>query len=71
MVKDTDDVGEDANNLTLSEERAASVKDWLVKKGIDESRLTPVGKGETEPLVPNTGDASRGIFFEVCFYSGY
>lgn len=59
IVGHTDDVGDDASNLKLSQERAQSVKDWLVNKGIDAGRLTPVGKGETEPMVPNTSDANR------------
>lgn len=59
IVGHTDDVGNDDNNLTLSQERAQSVKDWLVNKGINGDRLTSVGKGETEPMVPNTSDANR------------
>jgi outer membrane protein OmpA-like peptidoglycan-associated protein len=44
----TDNVGNDASNKTLSKKRAESVKDYLVKKGIENSRLTCVGFGESE-----------------------
>ncbi|HRP02478.1 MAG TPA: OmpA family protein [Candidatus Kapabacteria bacterium] len=59
IVGHTDDVGNDDDNLKLSQERAEAVKQWFVDKGIDGSRLTPIGKGETEPLVPNNSDANR------------
>lgn len=59
IVGHTDDVGEDTSNLTLSQDRANSVMKWFVDKGIDPSRLSASGKGETEPLVPNTTDANR------------
>jgi peptidoglycan-associated lipoprotein len=46
----TDARGSDADNLKLSQARAQSCVDYLVKeKGIDPARLVAVGKGETEP----------------------
>lgn len=59
IVGHTDDVGDPEKNLKLSEARANSVKEWLVQRGIDAARLTPMGKGQTEPLVPNTSDENR------------
>jgi outer membrane protein OmpA-like peptidoglycan-associated protein len=57
----TDDLGDDAYNLTLSGERARSVYKFLTKEcGIDSDRLRPRGYGETVPAVPPdgmTGDA--------------
>jgi len=51
----TDSKGADAYNQTLSEKRAASVKDWLVENaGIDPARLSTRGWGETKPVAPNT-----------------
>ncbi len=49
----TDSDGDDKMNLVLSEKRARSVKDALVKLGIAAERLTAVGYGETKPLVSN------------------
>jgi outer membrane protein OmpA-like peptidoglycan-associated protein len=46
----TDSRGNDAYNLDLSDRRAASVKKYLVEKGIDENRLTSQGYGETQPI---------------------
>ena len=46
----TDDVGRDASNLKLSKERAASVREYLVGKGVDAARIESEGFGETQPL---------------------
>ena len=55
----TDSQGNDAYNLTLSDNRAASVKAYLVSKGIAESRLTSTGYGESKPIADNTKVAGR------------
>ncbi|MEO6253184.1 MAG: OmpA family protein [Ferruginibacter sp.] len=55
----TDDVGEDGVNQTLSDDRAASVKAYLVSKGISESRLSSAGYGETKPVADNKTAAGR------------
>jgi OOP family OmpA-OmpF porin len=49
----TDNVGDDAYNMTLSQKRTESVKDYLVSKGISASRLTAIGYGETKPIADN------------------
>jgi outer membrane protein OmpA-like peptidoglycan-associated protein len=50
----TDSIGSAAANRRLSEARAASVADALVKAGIDRHRLRTRGFGETRPIAPNT-----------------
>ncbi|CCG52386.1 Probable outer membrane protein precursor, OmpA family [Flavobacterium indicum GPTSA100-9 = DSM 17447] len=47
----TDNKGSDEYNKTLSEKRAKSTYDYLVKKGINKNRLKFIGMGETQPLV--------------------
>ncbi len=60
VVGHTDDRGSDEYNLALSEQRAQAVKTWLTDRGIDGSRLTVVGKGESEPIADNgTADGQR------------
>jgi OOP family OmpA-OmpF porin len=49
----TDSVGTDEYNQGLSERRANAVRDYFVSKGIDASRLTAVGFGETNPVADN------------------
>lgn len=55
----TDDRGADAANLTLSERRAASVRDALVQMGADELRFKVIGKGETVPIADNGSNDGR------------
>jgi len=55
----TDNVGSDALNQTLSDKRAASVKAYLVKQGVEESRLTSTGYGESTPIATNNTAAGR------------
>ncbi|OQY95828.1 MAG: hypothetical protein B6D37_05050 [Sphingobacteriales bacterium UTBCD1] len=49
----TDNTGAAAHNLTLSQQRADAVRDQLVKLGIDASRLTSKGFGDTKPISDN------------------
>ncbi len=49
----TDDQGNDAYNQDLSDRRAASVKAYLVGKGIAEGRLSSAGYGESKPVADN------------------
>lgn len=54
----TDSDGEDAANLTLSEQRAQAVVDYLVAGGVDAARLRAEGFGETVPI--DTNDTAEG-----------
>ena len=50
----TDNVGDKAANLKLSQARAGAVAAWLTGKGIDAARLSVAGLGDTQPVAPNT-----------------
>jgi OOP family OmpA-OmpF porin len=49
----TDSVGSDQYNQGLSERRAASVRDYVVKGGVDKGRLSTRGFGESKPIADN------------------
>lgn len=56
----TDNVGSPATNQKLSQDRAESVKNWLVTRhGIDPSRLTTTGFGDTKPMGDNKTEEGR------------
>ena len=55
----TDSQGADGYNQKLSAARAASVRDYLVGKGINARRLTSAGFGESKPIDDNGTEAGR------------
>lgn len=55
----TDDSGSDEYNQTLSEQRAASVSDYLSSLGIANSRITTTGYGELQPVADNSSAAGK------------
>ena len=65
----TDNVGSYLANKKLSENRAKSVVDYLVKEGIDQSRLTYEGYSFTRPIAPNDTpegrQKNRRVEFEI------
>jgi OOP family OmpA-OmpF porin len=64
----TDDVGETAANQTLSEKRAAAVAASLSADfGIDASRLSAAGKGESEPMAKNDSPEGKAMNRRVEF----
>ena len=63
----TDSRGNDAYNLRLSDERAASVRTYLLQQGTDTSRMTSRGYGETRPIESNRTSTGRAANRRVEF----
>ena len=55
----TDNVGDDDKNMDLSKRRAASVKKFLINKGVGAERMTTDGFGETRPVASNDDEEGR------------
>jgi len=55
----TDSEGSETTNLTLSDQRADSVRRYLISKGVSPGRITSVGLGESRPLVTNSTAEGR------------
>jgi outer membrane protein OmpA-like peptidoglycan-associated protein len=55
----TDNSGDPAQNKVLSQQRAESVRSWLVNSGIEAGRLEAKGYGDEQPIVPNLTPESR------------
>jgi OmpA-OmpF porin, OOP family len=68
IIGHTDSDGDDAKNMDLSKQRAAAVKNELVKSfGIDGSLVETDGKGETQPLAPNDTPSNKSLNRRVEF----
>lgn len=65
----TDNVGSEETNRTLSQNRAEAVRDYLVRQGVDASRLDAVGYGQERPIAPNITrrgrEANRRVEFVI------
>ena len=57
----TSSQGDDAENLALSQSQAESVRNYLVEHGVEASRLTARGYGETRPIESNSTSQGRAI----------
>ncbi len=55
----TDNIGSDQKNLLLSLERAKSIVEYLISKGIDTSRLEAKGYGAEDPIAENDSEEGR------------
>ncbi len=55
----TDSTASAETNQKLSENRAQTVRNYLIKKGIREDRITAVGYGETQPVADNGTEEGR------------
>jgi outer membrane protein OmpA-like peptidoglycan-associated protein len=59
IIGHTDSDGADTYNQQLSEKRAKSVLAYLTGHGVDATRLSAVGKGESAPIASNDNAAGR------------
>ena len=64
----TDSQGKDAFNKRLSQKRAESVRKYLIRKGIDASRMTAEGFGEEVPIADNRTKDGRAQNRRVEFF---
>jgi len=55
----TDNIGTDDYNQKLSEERAGSVRDYLVSQSVADSNVTAAGYGKTHPVADNSTNSGR------------
>ena len=55
----TDNKGDKKYNQTLSQKRAETVVNYIVKKGIAITRLTAKGYGDTTPIAPNDTEENK------------
>ena len=59
IIGHTDSTGSDTSNNQLSIQRAESVRDYLVTRGVPSENVMTAGRGEREPVAENTTDAGR------------
>jgi outer membrane protein OmpA-like peptidoglycan-associated protein len=57
----TDAQGSDQHNQALSQKRAQSVLNWLIKNGINPDRLSAKGYGESQPVADNNRPDGRAL----------
>ncbi|MCB0803466.1 MAG: OmpA family protein [Flavobacteriales bacterium] len=55
----TDDVGTEATNMRIAQQRADAVKNYLVSKGISVDRISTEAMGESKPALPNDSETNR------------
>jgi OmpA-OmpF porin, OOP family len=67
MSAHTDSRGSDEYNFKLSDNRARSVMEYIISKGIPASRIISQGYGETKPMVDNDTDENRQLNRRVEF----
>ncbi|MDX2195503.1 MAG: OmpA family protein [Cytophagales bacterium] len=63
----TDNIGSAESNMKLSQNRANSVRTFLLSKGLDESKVKSLGLGETKPIATNETDEGRTVNRRVEF----
>jgi len=55
----TDNIGGDEMNMKLSQQRADTVRDFLLQQGLGQDAVTAVGLGKAEPVADNTTNEGR------------
>ena len=63
----TDSSGSPEYNMTLSEQRAVAVRDWLTTHGVAPARLAAHGYGKERPLIPNVTKGMKALNRRVQF----
>lgn len=63
----TDVIGTEPYNLMLSQQRAESVRQYLIGKGVDGSRMTALGLGTSQPMASNDTEEGRALNRRVEF----
>ena len=64
----TDDTGKAEDNLLLSQQRAETVRDYLIQRGVEAERVEALGLGETQPLDSEPTDKARSTNRRVEFH---
>lgn len=57
----TDNTGTDAHNLKLSQDRANTIRNYLLKKGIKPTQVTAKGYGATDPVADNSTEEGKQL----------
>ncbi len=65
IVGHSSDEGDAKANMTLSQNRAQSVANYIITKGVEPNRVTSEGRGSTEPIDPNNRAANRRTEFII------
>jgi outer membrane protein OmpA-like peptidoglycan-associated protein len=63
----TDNVGDRFKNIRLSQDRVADVRNYLIKKGISEERISGTGYGGSKPIADNSTEVTRRLNRRVEF----
>jgi len=63
----TDDIGSRQYNIELSQQRAASVVEYLAGQQVADERLLPIGHGKNQPIASNKTEEGRSLNRRVEF----
>ena len=59
IIGHTDDIGDPTYNLELSKNRASNVADIFLQQGFNPKNIQVIGRGSSQPLVPNNSNKNR------------